>query len=74
MRCGVCYTQNVFEKEHLQTLVHHDRFVDEKGRTHLHDSNIHEIKYECINGHSWTHFSYARCWCGWVHGVEVVND
>ena len=40
-----------------------ERYFDEDGKWHVHDTNATTIQYRCTNNHEWTQVKYASCWC-----------
>ena len=40
-----------------------DRFFDEEGHWHVHDTNTSTTTYQCTNNHKWSETKYSMCWC-----------
>ena len=68
MICNECRQNNLRSKVYIMDSFYdliesQDRFFDEDGRWHCHDTNATTIQYKCSNNHEWTQVKYASCWC-----------
>jgi len=68
MICSTCKNNNEKSKVYIVGTFYdlkepQDRFFDENGKWHVHDTNPTINKYQCTNGHEWSEKKYAKCWC-----------
>lgn len=77
MKCIICSNSNkkskcfVLAEETVKA--QSNKFYDEIGRYHEHNSNVTFIHYRCSNGHSFKNKQINRCWCGWNWKGENVE-
>lgn len=71
MICEQCDVElfGCFERE--QTIIGFDRFTDDDGNIHVHDSNVYTDYWTCKCGHKWTNKFHIPCYhCGWILPID----
>jgi hypothetical protein len=68
MICNECKQNNLRSRVYILDSFYdlqeaQDRFFDEDGKWHVHDTNSITTKYRCTKNHEWSQVKYATCWC-----------
>lgn len=67
MKCIECDSEAVYDNGIETTAMYFQPFIDDNGKTHIHDQNIKHQHFECSNGHKWVERVFSECWRGWKY-------